>query len=150
RICVPSGALVNEPDPVLTSTCPVSVWVALTGFAAVNGEIEIFASTYVLTASAELPFSPSVCTDTWTPPANVNVADACPVTFPADGEVKVIVHWPFASVFAPAFVHDPVGAECAAPFESVNVTVTCSPAAGTNVPLPVSFVSVTVNVCDTP
>src|SRR6516162_7749482 len=45
-------------------------------------------------------------------------------------------------------MHEPVGVECAAPFESVSVTVTCSPAAGTNVPLPVSFWRVTVNVCD--
>src|SRR5690348_12228832 len=75
---------------------------------------------------------------------------ACPVTFPADGELKVIVHCPFASVFAPAVVHEPVGAECTAPFASVNVTSTCSPAAGTKVPEHVFFISVTVNVCDIP
>ena len=50
-------------------------------------------------------------------------------------------------MFAPAFVHEPVGAVCAAPFEFANVTSTCSPAAGTNEPVPVSFSSVTVNVC---
>ena len=38
-----------------------------------------------------------------------SVADAWPVTLPAVGEVKVIVHWPLASVFAPACVHVPVG-----------------------------------------
>jgi len=53
-------------------------------------------------------------------------------------------------VFAPAFVHEPDGAECAAPFESVNPTATCSPAAGTKVPVPVSFDNVTVNDCDAP
>ena len=63
-----------------------------------------------------------------------SVADAWPVTLPAVGEVKVIVHWPFASVFAPAACSVPVGAVCAAPFVSVSVTVTCSSAAGTKGP----------------
>ena len=80
----------------------------------------------------------------------LSVAAAWPVTFPAAGELKVIVHCPAAFVFAPAVVHEPVGAVCAAPFESVSATSTCSPAAGTNVPLPVSFSSVTVNVCECP
>jgi len=53
-------------------------------------------------------------------------------------------------VFAPAFVHEPDAAVCAAPFESVSVTATCSPAAGTKVPVPVSFDNVTVNDCDAP
>jgi hypothetical protein len=150
-ITVPAGAFTYPaPSPALTFTCPVSVWVVPIGLVAVGGLIWMFASTNVFTASTEFPFVPSVATVTWTPPANVNVAVACPVTFPAVGEVKVIVHWPFASVFAPAFVHVPVGVECAAPFESVSVTATCSPAAGTNVPVPVSFSNVTVNVCDTP
>src|SRR5437764_8477072 len=34
---------------------------------------------------------------------------SCPVTVPAVSEVKVIVHWPLALVFAPAPVHVPVG-----------------------------------------
>ena len=38
-----------------------------------------------------------------------------------------------------------------APFESVSVTLTCSPAAGTNPrPSPSSFQSVIMNVCDWP
>jgi hypothetical protein len=64
--------------------------------------------------------------------------------------LKVIVHWPLASVFARAFVHVPVGAVWAAPFESVGSTSACSPAAGTKVPEPVSFGSVTVDVCGLP
>jgi len=72
------------------------------------------------------------------------------VTRPGVWEVKVIVHEPVPFVFAPAAVHVPVGAVWTAPFESVNVTSTCSPVAGTNVPVPVSFSSVTVNVCETP
>ena len=34
------------------------------------------------------------------------------------------------------------------PLDGVNVTVTVSPAAATNVPVPVSFSNVTVNVCE--
>src|SRR5207245_2687944 len=76
--------------------------------------------------------------------------DAWPVTLPAVFEVKVIVHWPDAFVFAPAVVQLPVGAEWAAPLESASVTSTCSPAAATNVPVPVSFSSVTVTVWGAP
>src|SRR5262245_22000981 len=62
-----------------------------------------------------------------------------------------MVHWPDASVFAPASsqVLAPASSTDAAPFESVSVTSTCSPAAGTS-PLPVSFCNVTVNVCGAP
>ena len=58
-----------------------------------------------------------------------------------------MVHWPAASVFGPAVVHVPVGAAWAAPSESVRVTSTCSPAAATKLPVPVSFSRVTVKVC---
>src|SRR5262249_30869760 len=78
-------------------------------------------------------------------PPTVRVEDAWPVTVPAVGELKVIVHWPLASVFGPAFVQLPVGAVCAAPFAFARVTSTCSPAAGPKPP-PMSFWSVTVNV----
>ena len=91
-ICVPSGAFAVPPLPLSTFTCAVKVWVAPTGFVAVSGEIWMFASTNVFTASDEFPFWPFVCTVTWTPPANVIVDVACPVTFPADGELNVIVH----------------------------------------------------------
>ena len=73
------------------------------------------------------------------------------MTLPVVFDVNVIAHWPLASVFAPAFVQVPVGAVWRAPFESVSVTATCSPAAGTKpAPSPVSFQSVTMNVCDWP
>src|ERR1044071_1744904 len=110
----------------------------------------IFASTNVFTASALFGELPSVDTVTGRP-ASVSVDDAWPVTVPVELDVKVIVHCPFASVFAPAFVHEPVGAECVAPCASVSVTATCSPWAFTKpFPSPVSFHSVTVNVCGTP
>ena len=84
-------------------------------------------------------------------PRTASVAVACPVTLPGVFDVKVIVHWPFAFVFGPAFPQVPVAAVCAAPFESVSVKSTCSPAAGLNTPAPaVSFKSVTVNVCGWP
>src|SRR5262249_8992725 len=57
---VPSGAFANEPDPLLTLTCRVSVWFVPTGFVAVCGVIWMFASTNVFTASGELPFWPFV------------------------------------------------------------------------------------------
>ena len=53
-------------------------------------------------------------------------------------------------MFAPALVHVPVGeAGSVAPFDGVSVTPTCSPAAGPK-PEPLSFSSVTVNVCGWP
>ena len=117
-IGVPAGALLEPvPEPSLTFMCAVKTWVVFTGFSAVGGLIWMFASTYVLTASAELRPVPSV----WT--VNVvggepidSVADAWPVTFPPVAELKVIVHWPSASVFAPAWCSVPVGVVCTAPF----------------------------------
>ena len=54
-------------------------------------------------------------------------------------------------MFGPTFVQVPVGAEWVAPFASVNVKSTSSPAAATKpFPSPTSFNSVTVNVCDWP
>ena len=67
------------------------MWFVPTGFVAVSGEIWMFASTNAFTASMLFPFVPSVATVTDAPPM-LRVADACPVTFPAAGEVNVIVH----------------------------------------------------------
>ena len=62
----------------------------------------------------------------------------------------MIVHWPLAFVFGPAFVQVPVGrGRQRAPFDVVSVTSTCSFAAGTK-PVPLSFSSVTVKVCGWP
>jgi len=144
-IVVPCGAFAN-PDPAFTFTWPVKVWFFPTGLIAANGEIWMFASTNVFTASVEFGATPSVET-VMLAPLIVSVAEACPVTLPAAEETNVMVHCPFASVFGPAVVHEPVGAEWLAPFESVNVTDTCSPCAGTNEPAPESFDNVTVNVC---
>src|SRR3954453_18073462 len=74
---------------------------------------------------------------------------ACPVTLPAVGELKVIVHWPCAFVLGPAAVHVPVTGPWLAPFVSVSVKSTCSPAAGTR-PAPGFFRTGTVNVWGTP
>ena len=60
-ICVPSGAFWKPPVPVFTLTCAVNTWLTPTRFVAVGGVIWMFASTYVLTASPELPPVPSVC-----------------------------------------------------------------------------------------
>ena len=126
----------------------MKTWFVPTGLVASGGVIWMFASTNVFTASPEFGATPSVATVIGDP-LTESVEVACPVTLPAVGELKVIVHCPAASVFAPAFVHVPVGAVCAAPLESVNVTSTCSPAAGTK-PAPMSFCRVTVKVCGAP
>src|SRR3954463_14534697 len=110
----------------------------------------MFALTKVLTASPLLPAVPLVATVNGAEPLTDSVLVAWPVTWPAEGELKVIVHCPAAFVFAPAFVHVPVGAVCAAPLLSVRATSTCSPAAGSKVPVPGSFSRVTVNVCGWP
>src|SRR5580765_5578920 len=117
-------------------TCPVIVWLVLTGLIAVAGGTWMLAAKHVFTAGPEFPAFPSVVTVTFLPPIEI-VAVAVPVTLPAELETNVIVHWPFASVFGPAFVQEPVGAEWTAPLESVSVTSTCAPAAGTR-PFPVS------------
>ena len=99
-----------------------------TGFVAVAGVIWMFASTNVLTASPVLPPVPFVSVVTVAPPI-VRLAEACPVTFPAVPEVKVIVHCPLASVFAPASsqVLDATSMTSVDPLESVSVASTCSP-----------------------
>ena len=61
---------------------------------------------------------------------------------PAVGELTVTVNWPDALVVP---VNGPAG-DGVAPFAALQVTVTDSPAAGRKPP-PVSFSSVTVNVC---
>src|SRR4051812_21877889 len=102
-------------------------------------------------ASAEFRPLPSVWTVNGAEPETEIVEAAWPVTLPADGELKVMVHWPAVSVLAPAFVQVPVGAVAAAPFEFVSVTVTCSLLAATKpLPSPMSFCSVTVKVCGCP
>ena len=93
---------------------------------------------------------PSVSIVNGAEPLTASVAAACAVTVPAVCEVNVIVHCPLASVFALPCVQVPVGAVCAAPFESVSVTVTCSPPRPRTCRCPVSFCSVTVNVCGWP
>jgi hypothetical protein len=124
----------------------------LIGFAAVGGLISIYASTNVFTASPEFGDTPSVATVNAAEPATDNVDDACPVTLPAEFDVNTIVHSPDAFVFAPALSHELAAAFSteAAPLESANEKSTCSPAAATNVPVPVSFSNVTVNVCGAP
>src|SRR4051794_7418380 len=112
---VPSGALTNPPVPVFTFTWPVSVWFEPTWLNAWAGVIWMLASTNVFTASG-VRIDPPVWTVNETP-LTVRVEDAWPVTFPGVGEVKVIVHCPFASVFWPAVVQLPVGAVWLAPFE---------------------------------
>src|SRR5712691_10641475 len=108
----------------------------------------MFASTNVLTALPPFGATPSVSTLKFAEPFTESVEDACAVTLPGVGEAKVIVHCPFASVFA--VVQVPVAVVCVAPFEFVSVKWTCSPCAATNVPVPGSFSSVTVKVCGWP
>src|SRR5215218_262318 len=105
---VPFGAL-PKPEPEFTFTWAVSTWFVETGLLSVSGAIWMFASTNVLTASAEFGTPLPVETVTDCPP-RFSVAVACPVTCPAEFDVNVIVHCPAASVLAPAPVHEPVGA----------------------------------------
>jgi hypothetical protein len=88
---VPAWAFANAPEPSFTLTWPVNVCVVPIGFVALDGETWRFASTNVVAASVELPFVPSVATVTGVP-LMVSVADACPVTLPAEADVKAIVH----------------------------------------------------------
>jgi len=92
-IVVPFGASAKLPEPVFAFTWPVSVWFVLSAFVAVNGEIWMFASTNVFTASSLFNAWPSVSTvKVVDGKPSVSDADACPVTLPAVGELKVIVH----------------------------------------------------------
>ena len=102
-------------------------------------------------ASPVLPPIPLVSAVTVAPPTE-SVADAWPVTLPAVADANVIVHCPFESVFAPASSQVLAAASRTefAPFESLSVKSTCSSCAGTNVPVPGSFSSVTTNVCGSP
>ena len=90
-IVVPAGAFTKPPVPALTLTCAVNVCGVADGFVAVAGVIWMFASTNVFTASTELPFD-AVGRDRERQAADESVAVACPVTLPAVGEMKVIVH----------------------------------------------------------
>ena len=79
---------VHEPPPVpvFTFTCAVNVCVVPTRFVAVGGVIWMFASTNVLTASAEFGATPSVATVNGVGRRPMSVEDAWPVTLPAVGE----------------------------------------------------------------
>ena len=99
---VPAGAFAKLPPPVLTLTWIVSVWSVPIGLLAVWGVIWMFASTNVLTAGPLLPPVPLVVTVKVAACRADPVQLALPVTLPGVGEVKVIVHWPAASVFGPA------------------------------------------------
>ena len=57
-----------------------------------NGEIWIFASTNVFTASPEFDPEPSVATVNGADPFTDKVEDACAVTEPVVFDVNVIVH----------------------------------------------------------
>ena len=110
-IDVPSGAFTKPlPSPAFTFTCAVKTWSVPTGFESVIGVIWMFASTNVLTASTELPARPLV----WTVNAHSRRSTASrsrePVTLPAVGEMNVIVHWTWPSVFVAAAAQVPVGA----------------------------------------
>src|SRR5580765_3564011 len=112
----------------------------------------MFASTNVFTASPELPDWPFVETENGADPLTERTLAACPVTVPGVGEVKTIVHCPAAFVFGPASsqVLEAAFSTAAAPFAFNSAKPTCSPAAATNVPVPGSFISVTVKVCGWP
>src|SRR5262245_6345221 len=74
------------------------------------------------------------------------VAEAWTVSLPGVGLFTITVHWPDALVVEVMQV--PAVAVCAAPFESVTVTMTVTPCEGTRpAPSPRSFLTVTVNVC---
>ena len=91
-IGVPAGAFANPaPEPSFTSKCAVKVCVVSTGFVPF-GEIEIRASTNVLTAPGEFGAPVPVATVNGAEPATESVADAWPVTLPAVAELKTIVH----------------------------------------------------------
>ena len=146
---VPAGALAKLPPPALTLTWMVRVWSVPIGLAAVWGVIWMFASTNVLTAGPLLPPVPLVVTVKGVGVPSDPVQLALPVTLPGVGEVKVIVHWPAASVFGPAVVHVPgrgrVGRAVAVGQRDVDVGI---PRTATKpAPAPRSFSRVTVNVC---
>ena len=85
-----SGHEAGTVTEVLLSVT-VNVCGAPTSFVA-SGAIAIFAFTNVFTASPEFGARPSVCTVNAAEPATDNVDDACPVTFPVEFDVNVIVH----------------------------------------------------------
>ena len=121
-----------------------------TRFVAV-GVIWILASTNVFTASAEFGATPSVWTVNGAEPATESVEVAWPVTLPVAFDVNVIVHCPPRSCSAPAVVQVPVGAVMHGAVRvgqrDVDVLTGGGDEAG---PSPMSFSSVTVNVCGAP
>ena len=92
-ITVPSGAFTKPPTPVLTFTCPVSVWFVPTGFEALAGLIWMFASTQFFVAFPELPFAPSVSRCSRTPLTVTSVA-ACTTVTPGVADVITTVQEP--------------------------------------------------------
>ncbi len=95
---VPSGAFTNVPVPVSCLTVAVNVCDVPTSFVAVNGLIEILASTKVLT-TGPLPPWPALMvvvaglvSRVNESPPTVSLTVALPVTWPALGLLKVIVH----------------------------------------------------------
>jgi hypothetical protein len=108
--------------------------------------IAIRASTHVAAAGAEFAPVPSVATVKGADLATDSVDDAVPVTVPGIAEATVTPHSPAAFVTHPS---GPAGTG-PAPFAGERATVTVSPAAGTNDPVPVSFSSRAVKVCGSP
>ena len=137
--------------PPIALTVIVSTWFVLTAFVAVAGVIWMFALTNVFTASAEFGATPSVATVKGAEPMTETVELACPVTVPAVFDVKTIVHWPAAFVFAPASSQVRSAPCDAGAARAVSVKSTCWPGKATKPPpSPVSCCSVTVNVCGWP
>src|SRR6266508_4868245 len=138
-------------SPRSTNTLTVKVCTTPTSFTAF-GEIEIDASTNLLTASAEFGETPSVDRVKETPRTS-SITDAWPVTSPASFDVKTIVHWPRPLRLSPASSHvlAPALSEEDAPFESVRVKLTWPTVAGTKpAPSPEFALTATVNVCSVP
>jgi hypothetical protein len=78
-------------------------------------------------------------------PFNVKLVEAFPTTRPGVAELKVRLHWPFASVVVGT---GPDGTGVA-PFDGVNVIEYGNPAgAGAKLPPPAFKNTLAVNVCD--
>src|SRR5438093_11060095 len=110
----------------------------------------MLASTKVLFAGPE-PFGPDgidvvagSVSRTTVSPARVSVTDALPTTLPPLADVNTMSHWPLPSVTPSQVVGGFGDVTCTAPFESVSVYVTATPAAGVQ-PVPGVWVPVTVN-----
>src|SRR6476469_1205716 len=96
-VCGP-GSIV----PLRALTVIVSTWFVLIAFVAFAGVIWMFALTNCLVAGPPFGATPLVDTPKLAEPATETVALALPTTEPAVFDVKTMVHWPAAFVFAPA------------------------------------------------